>query len=316
MSKEVIYKRIWWSGLIGLLSLALFAGVGCKRMVFDDLSGCPQLVRLHLQYEDACGKPVEDKYAPLAKGKELRIFAFREDGTRIKLDRTPTLQLPPTADSFYDVTLWEYGKVTFVTLLAEQLKLYGLEQVEPKSLDELVVTLSQQQELKSDLPELWYGINNTYDNRGYDHRGTVTDTIVMPMQERLHTFKLNINGIPDGSYTLELTTPQNSFAASGLPADNSITYRQPLHVTKGRGQVAFDLMRIYPDRAKEVELRIVDSKGRVQYRTTFGEFFGLSANAVANFCERDIEMNIELESWVLVAARVLQWNLVWRRVVL
>ena len=304
--------------LLGVLGLLL---TGCHPCVYEDLSDCPQIVRLQMQYADPCGGSVTDKYAPLATGKDFRVMAFRTDGSRVKLE-LPSQTTPPTTESaFYDVVVREYGKFTFVTLLAEDFTPYRLDEV--TSMDQLLLALETTPQTHADLPEIWYGISDKYDNTDYSSRGTVTDTLVMGMEEKLHTLNFSVKGLPSGAYTLEVTTPENALLASGLPQAGEVTYRQPLHVVGDKvfGKVSMDLFRIAADRAAETKLTLSDSEGKVLYQTTFGEYFHLTPETKAAFCQRNIDMSVELEptdqgTWMMVAVTVKQWNLVYRNVTL
>ena len=303
------------TSLLAMMGLLL---TGCHPCVYEDLSDCPQIVRLQMQYADPCGGSVTDKYAPLAKGKDFRVMAFRADGSRVKLE-LPDQTTPPTTESaFYDVVVREYGKFTFVTLLAEDFTPYRLDEV--TSIDQLLLALETTPQTRADLPEIWYGISDKYDNTDYSSRGTVTDTLLMGMEEKLHTLNFSVKGLPAGAYTLEVTTPENALLASGLPQAGEVTYRQPLHIAGNKvfGTVSMDLFRIAADRAAETKLTLSDSEGKVLYETTFGDYFHLSPETKAAFCERNIDMSVELEptdqgTWVMVAVSVKQWNLVYRR---
>ena len=306
------------TSLLGVLGLLL---TGCHPCVYEDLSDCPQIVRLQMQYADPCGGSVTDKYAPLATGKDFRVMAFRTDGSRVKLE-LPSQTTPPTTESsFYDVLVREYGKLTFVTLLAEDFTPYRLDEV--TSIDQLLLALETAPQTHADLPEIWYGISDKYDNTDYASRGTVTDTLLMGMEEKLHTLNFSVKGLPAGEYTLEVTTPENALLASGLPQAGEVTYRQPLHIDGDKvfGTVSMDLFRIAADRAAETKLTLSDSEGKVLYETTFGEYFSLTPQTKASFCQRNIDMSIELAptdqgAWMMVAVTVKQWNLVYRAVIL
>lgn len=301
--------------LLGVLGLLL---TGCHPCVYEDLSDCPQIVRLQMQYADPCGGSVPDKYAPLAKGKDFRVMAFRTDGSRVKLE-LPSQTTPPTTESaFYDVVVREYGKLTFVTLLAEDFTPYRLDEV--TSIDQLLLALETTPQTHADLPEIWYGISDKYDNTNYSSRGTVTDTLLMGMEEKLHTLNFSVKGLPAGDYTLEVTTPENALLANSLPQSGEVTYRQPIHIVGDKvfGKVSMDLFRIAADRAAETKLTLSDSEGKILYKTTFGDYFHLTPETKAAFCERNIDMSAELEhtdqdTWVMVAVSVKQWNLVYRR---
>lgn len=304
--------------LLGMLGLLL---TGCHPCVYEDLSECPQIVRLQMQYADPCGGSVTDKYAPLAKGKDFRVMAFRADGSRVKLELPGQTTPPITESSFYDVVVREYGKLTFVTLLAEDFTPYRLDEV--TSIDQLLLALETTPQTRADLPEIWYGISDKYDNTDYASRGTVTDTLVMGMEEKLHTLNFSVKGLPAGAYTLEVTTPENALLANGLPQSGEVTYRQPIHIVGDKvfGKVSMDLFRIAADRAAETKLTLSDSEGKVLYQTTFGEFFHLTPETKAAFCQRNIDMSVELEptdqgTWMMVAVTVKQWNLVYRNVIL
>lgn len=312
-------KNISFISVLGVIATLLLTS--CHPCVYEDLSDCPQIVRLQMQYADPCGGNVTDKYAPLAKGKEFRVMAFRADGSRVKLE-LPDQTTPPTTESaFYDVVVREYGKFTFVTLLAEDFTPYRLDEV--TSIDQLLLALETTPQTHADLPEIWYGISDKYDNTDYASRGTVTDTLVMGMEEKLHTLNFSVKGLPAGAYTLEVTTPENALLASGLPQAGEVTYRQPLHIVGDKvfGTVSMDLFRIASDRAAETKLTLSDSEGKVLYQTTFGDYFHLTPETKASFCQRNIDMSVELEptdqgTWMMVAVTVKQWNLVYRNVTL
>ena len=306
------------TSLLAMMGLLL---TGCHPCVYEDLSDCPQIVRLQMQYADPCGGSVPDKYAPLAMGKDFRVMAFRADGSRVKLELPSQTTPPTTENSFYDVVVREYGKLTFVTLLAEDFTPYRLDEV--TSIDQLLLALETTPQTHADLPEIWYGISDKYDNTDYSSRGTVTDTLLMGMEEKLHTLNFSVKGLPAGEYTLEVTTPENALLANGLPQSGEVTYRQPLRIVGDKvfGTVSMDLFRIAADRAAETKLTLSDSEGKVLYQTTFGEYFSLTPQTKASFCQRNIDMSVELEptdqgTWVMVAVSVKQWNLVYRNVTL
>ena len=312
-------KKISLISVLGVIATLLLTS--CHPCVYEDLSDCPQIVRLQMQYADPCGGNVTDKYAPLAKGKDFRVMAFRADGSRVKLE-LPDQTTPPTTESaFYDVVVREYGKFTFVTLLAEDFTPYRLDEV--TSMDQLLLALETTPQTHADLPEIWYGISDKYDNTNYASRGTVTDTLLMGMEEKLHTLNFSVKGLPAGAYTLEVTTPENGLLVSGLPQSGEVTYCQPLHIVGDKvfGKVSMDLFRIAADRAAETKLTLSDSEGKVLYETTFGEYFSLTPQTKASFCQRNIDMSVELEptdqgTWMMVAVTVKQWNLVYRNVTL
>ena len=312
-------KKISFISVLGVIATLLLTS--CHPCVYEDLSDCPQIVRLQMQYADPCGSSVPDKYAPLAKGKDFRVMAFRADGSRVKLG-LPDQTTPPTTESaFYDVVVREYGKLTFVTLLAEDFTPYRLDEV--TSIDQLLLALEATPQTRADLPEIWYGISDKYDNTGYSARGTVTDTLLMGMEEKLHTLNFSVKGLPAGAYTLEVTTPENALLANGLPQSGEVTYCQPLHIVGDKvfGKVSMDLFRIAADRAAETKLTLSDSEGKVLYETSFGDYFHLTPQTKASFCQRNIDMSVELEptdqgTWMMVAVTVKQWNLVYRNVTL
>jgi len=312
-------KKISLISVLGVIATLLLTS--CHPCVYEDLSDCPQIVRLQMQYADPCGGNVTDKYAPLATGKDFRVMAFRADGSRVKLELPDGAVAPTTASSFCDVVVREYGKLTFVTLLAEDFTPYRLDEV--TSIDQLLLALEATPQTHADLPEIWYGISDKYDNTDYSSRGTVTDTLVMGMEEKLHTLNFSVKGLPAGAYTLEVTTPENALLASGLPQAGEVTYRQPLHVVGDKvfGKVSMDLFRIAADRAAETKLTLSDSEGKVLYQTTFGDYFHLTPQTKVSFCRRNIDMSVELEptdqgTWIMVAVTVKQWNLVYRNVIL
>lgn len=312
-------KKISLISVLGVIATLLLTG--CHPCVYEDLSDCPQIVRLQMQYADPCGGNVTDKYAPLAKGHDFRVMAFRTDGSRVKLELPDQTTPPITESSFYDVVVREYGKLTFVTLLAEDFTPYRLDEV--TSIDQLLLALEATPQTHADLPEIWYGISDKYDNTGYSARGTVTDTLLMGMEEKLHTLNFSVKGLPSGAYTLEVTTPENALLANGLPQAGEVTYRQPLHVVGDKvfGKVSMDLFRIAADRAAETKLTLSDSEGKVLYETTFGDYFHLTPQTKVSFCQRNIDMSVELEptdqgTWIMVAVTVKQWNLVYRNVIL
>jgi len=314
-----VMKKISLISVLGVIATLLLTS--CHPCVYEDLSDCPQIVRLQMQYADPCGGSVTDKYAPLATGKDFRVMAFRADGSRVKLE-LPDQTTPPTTESaFYDVVVREYGKLTFVTLLAEDFTPYRLDEV--TSIDQLLLALEATPQTHADLPEIWYGISDKYDNTDYASRGTVTDTLVMGMEEKLHTLNFSVKGLPAGDYTLEVTTPENALLANGLPQSGEVTYRQPIHIVGDKvfGKVSMDLFRIAADRAAETKLTLSDSEGKVLYETSFGDYFHLTPGTKAAFCERNIDMSVELEptdqgTWIMVAVTVKQWNLVYRNVIL
>lgn len=304
------------TSLLGVMGLLL---TGCHPCVYEDLSDCPQIVRLQMQYADPCGGSVTDKYAPLAKGRDFRVMAFRTDGSMVKLELPDGATTPTKASSFCDVVVREYGQLTFVSLLAEDFTPYRLDEV--TSIDQLLLALETTPQTRADLPEIWYGISDKYDNSDYASRRTITDTLLMGMEEKLHTLNFSVKGLPAGAYTLEVTTPENALLANGLPQSGEVTYRQPLHVVGDEvfGTVSMDLFRIAADRAAETELTLSDSEGKVLYRTTFGDYFHLTPQTKASFCQRNIDMSVELEptdqgTWMMVAVTVKQWNLVYRNV--
>ena len=306
------------TSLLAMMGLLL---TGCHPCVYEDLSDCPQIVRLQMQYADPCGGNVPDKYASLATGKDFRVMAFRADGSRVKLELPSQTTPPTTENSFYDVVVREYGKLTFVTLLAEDFTPYRLDEV--TSIDQLLLALETTPQTHADLPEIWYGISDKYDNTDYASKGTVTDTLLMGMEEKLHTLNFSVKGLPAGAYTLEVTTPENALLANGLPQSGEVTYRQPLHIVGDKVfcKASMDLFRIAADRAAETKLTLSDSEGKVLYQTTFGEYFHLTPETKAAFCQRNIDMSVELEptdqgTWMMVAVTVKQWNLVYRAVIL
>lgn len=299
--------------------------MGCNLTVFDDLSDCPQGVNFQFYSQTPCEQL---PYYP-SDIRQIRVFAFDERNTLVGefSDEAVTL----SADYWLSATFRHVGKLTFVAWGSSDFSAYDFSDFKDgvTSKQEMWVSLRmQEKKISSASSSLYVGLSSVSLD-GHEGLGSVYERMAFNMQELTYRVRFTIKSVPDSfpldekfEVKIEDDNGVYDFAGQIITGTRFEYIAEAIHDEDGVLRADFTLMKLAEGRNAIVSVinkttketiykaNLVDDL--IMYRGDLGEPpYNLE-------CEHDIPITLvltyEKQTWMLIRATILDWNLVFRPV--
>ena len=299
--------------------------IGCDSAVFDNLSDCPQGVNFHFYSQTPC-----EQFPNYPSDiRQVRVFAFDEQDVLVGefSDKKAVL----SADYSLPVTLRHTGKLTFVAWGGRDLEAYDFsgfkEGVTTKQ--EMWVALRLKDRRVSSVPApLYVGlVSISLENR--EDMGSVYERVSFNMRELTYRVHFTIRRIPDPfpmdeEFVIRVEDDNGVYDFNGQIAlcERFEYVAEATRDTDGVLKADFTLMKLEEGRNTLVSL-VNKTTGEILYTANLVDdiimFRGDSGEPPYSLeCDHDFPITLKLkyekETWTLVQATVLDWNVVSRPV--
>ena len=297
--------------------------IGCDSAIFDNLSGCPQGVNFHFYSQTPCGQ--FPNYP--SDIRQVRVFAFDEQDVLVGefSDKKAVL----SADYSLPATLRHTGKLTFVAWGGSDLEAYDFSDFREgvTTRQEMQVSLRLKNGRISSAPgPLYVGLASiSLENR--KNMGSVYERVAFNMQEltyRVH-FTISSIGSPfpiDEEFVIRIEDDNGVYDFNGRIAlcERFEYATEAVRDAEGALKADFTLMKLEEGRNAFVSL-IDKTTGEILYTANLVDdilmFRGDAGEPPYSLeCDHDFPITLKLkyekETWMLIQATVLDWNVVSR----
>ena len=306
-----------------LIMLLTCCFIGCDSVVFDNLSCCPQGINFQFYKQTPC-EQFPDYPSDI---KQIRVFAFDNNGVLVSEFSDKKMAL--SSDYSLPVTLRYTGKLTFVAWGGSDLEAYDFSNFKEgiTTKQEMWVSLRLKNRQISSAPgPLYVGLASVaLENR--EDMGSVYERVAFNMQEltyRVHfTISSMLSPFPmDEDFIIKIEDDNGVYDFNGRIAfGKRFEYvSEAIHDTEGRLKADFTLMKLEEDRNALVSL-LNKTTGDILYTANLVDdiiMFRGDAGEPPYSLECDhvfpitLKLKNEKETWMLIQATVLDWNVVSR----
>lgn len=296
---------------------------GCDA-VYDNLSACPQGVNFHFYRQTPCE---QFPHYPMTIA-QVRVFAFDEKG--ILADEFSDPGFSPRADSFLPAVFKKPGKYTFVAWGAADFSDYDFSDFRKgeTSIQDMRVSLhSGDGVVLSAFSPLHVGVASVDLKR--NREGTVYHQVDFNMQELTYRLALTVElkgGMysPGEEFVVEIGDDNGVYDFSGeiFPAGRINYFREA--AIDGNGVLRADFMLMKLKEGRNARLSVMHKMtGEVIYEANLVEDIIMYREEAGPppynlACDHDIPVTLKLhhekQTWLLVQATVLGWNVISRPV--
>ncbi len=296
--------------------------IGCDSVVFDNLSGCPQGVNFYFYSQTPC-EQFPDYPSDIRK---VRVFAFDEKGVLVSKFSDEKIVL--SADYSLPATLRHTGKLTFVAWGGDP-DAYDFSNFKEgiTTRQEMRVALRLKDKRISSAPgPLYVGISSvTLENR--KDMGSVYERVSFNMQELTYRVHFTIRSIPepfpaDEDFIIKIEDDNGVYDFNGqIALGERFEYiTEAVRDAKGVLKADFTLMKLEEGRNALVSL-INKTTGETLYTANLVDdlimFRGDAGEPPYSLeCDHDFPITLRLKNekntWMLVQATVLDWNVISR----
>ena len=297
--------------------------IGCNSAVFDDLGRCPQGVNLQFYSQTPCER-FPDYPSDI---REVRVFAF--DDKDVLVGEFSDRNMVLSADYSLPATLRHTGKLTFVAWGGSDLEAYDFSDFREgvTTRQEMQVSLRLKNgRISSALGPLYVGLASiSLENR--KDMGSVYERVAFNMQEltyRVH-FTISSIGSPfpiDEEFVIRIEDDNGVYDFNGRIAlcERFEYATEAVHDAEGALKADFTLMKLEEGRNAFVSL-IDKTTGVTLYTADLVDdiimFRGDAGEPPYSLeCDHDFPITLKLkyekETWTLVQATVLDWNVISR----
>lgn len=305
-----------------IVLLACFL-TGCNPAVFDDLGRCPQGVNLQFYSQTPCER-FPDYPSDI---REVRVFAF--DDKDVLVGEFSDRNMVLSADYSLPATLRHTGQLTFVAWGGSDLAAYDFSGFKEgvTTRQEMRVALRLKGNRISSAPgPLYVGLSSvSLENR--EDMGSVYERVAFNMQELTYRIHLTIISTSDpfpvgGDFIIRIEDDNGVYDFNGqIAIGERFGYRaEAVRDAEGALKADFTLMKLEKGRNALVSL-IDRTTGVTLYTADLVDdiimFRGDAGEPPYSLeCDHDFPITLKLkyekETWTLVQATVLDWNVISR----
>lgn len=305
-----------------IVLLACFL-TGCNPAVFDDLGRCPQGVNLQFYSQTPCER-FPDYPSDI---REFRVFAF--DDKDVLVGEFSDRNMVLSADYSLPATLRHTGQLTFVAWGGSDLAAYDFSGFKEgvTTRQEMRVALRLKGNRISSAPgPLYVGLSSvSLENR--EDMGSVYERVAFNMQELTYRIHLTIISTSDpfpvgGDFIIRIEDDNGVYDFNGqIAIGERFGYRaEAVRDAEGALKADFTLMKLEKGRNALVSL-IDRTTGVTLYTADLVDdiimFRGDAGEPPYSLeCDHDFPITLKLkyekETWTLVQATVLDWNVISR----
>lgn len=308
---------------VAFILLSAYCLIGCDFAVFDDLVSCPQGVSFHFYRQTPC-----EQFPNYPSDiRQVRVFAFDANGVLVGEFSDKKVLL--SADYSLSATLQHTGKLTFVAWGGSDLEAYDFSDFREgvTTRQEMQVSLRLKNGRISSAPgPLYVGLASiSLENR--KDMGSVYERVAFNMQEltyRVH-FTISSIGSPfpiDEEFVIRIEDDNGVYDFNGRIAlcERFEYATEAVHDAEGALKADFTLMKLEEGRNAFVSL-IDKTTGEILYTANLVDdilmFRGDAGEPPYSLeCDHDFPITLKLkyekETWMLIQATVLDWNVVSR----
>ena len=308
---------------VAFILLSAYCLIGCDFAVFDDLVSCPQGVSFHFYRQTPC-----EQFPNYPSDiRQVRVFAFDANGVLVGEFSDKKVLL--SADYSLSATLRHTGKLTFVAWGGSDLEAYDFSDFQEgvTTRQEMQVSLRLKNGRISSAPgPLYVGLASiSLENR--KDMGSVYERVAFNMQEltyRVH-FTISSIGSPfpiDEEFVIRIEDDNGVYDFNGRIAlcERFEYATEAIHDAEGALKADFTLMKLEEGRNAFVSL-IDKTTGEILYTANLVDdilmFRGDAGEPPYSLeCDHDFPITLKLkyekETWMLIQATVLDWNVVSR----
>lgn len=317
--------KIRYISFLALSMLLSCCFAGCDSAVYDDLNGCPQGVKFNFYRQTPCEQL--PYYPP--EIRQVRIFAFDEKERLVDVFSEKDIILSP--DYQYSVPFNHRGKFFFVAWGGSDLSAYDFPAFKKGSVSkqEMKVVLRLEERRVSSAPGPLYVGFSDISMTGKENSGTVYERVAFNMQEltcRVHfTIKSTPVPFPAGeNFIIKIEDDNGAYDFSGniAPCERFEYTADAVCDANGVLNADFILMKLEEGRNAIVSM-INKTTGKTIYTANlvddiilYKEDFGVPPYSLE--CDHDFPItlvfNYKGDTWNLIHATVLDWNVVSRPV--
>ena len=297
--------------------------IGCDSAVFDNLSDCPQGVNFHFYSQTPC-----EQFPNYPSDiRQVRVFAFDEKDVLVSefSDKKAVL----SADYSLPVTLRHTGKLTFVAWGGRDLEAYdfsGFKEGVTTKREMWVALRLKDRRVSSASGPLYVGlVSISLENR--ENLGSVYERVSFNMRELTYRVHFTIKSIPDPfpmdeKFVIRIEDDNGVYDFNGRIAlcERFEYATEAVHDAEGALKADFTLMKLEEGRNAFVSL-IDKTTGEILYTANLVDdilmFRGDAGEPPYSLeCDHDFPITLKLkyekETWMLIQATVLDWNVVSR----
>lgn len=313
----------------GLLLLVALA-TGCTMQVYDDLTDCPQGVRMHFREV----VPDEIKYPEAIR--EIKVFAF--DESDVLLEVYPIAVVDSLQGLTFETPLYRPGKTTkLVAWAGSDLATYdfGTPTIGSTTLREMMVRMrNQSADRKADCQPLFVGTPHEGDLKQEERTGTIYDEVTFDLRQISNHVKITLEGLAtDRKYDLVFMADNGVYDLLGtMQQDIDFRYLADVGTKPGkRGNAIsadFNILKLQEGRDYRVALVDREHGNRIAYSfDLLRDFILYNGPFATTKPSYTLEKNHDFNVWILldeykgvpgeedymaVMFRVLDWNVVFR----
>lgn len=311
---------------ISALLLAL-AATSCHQGVYEDLSDCPQGVDFAFEVQTPCD--AAPKYSEDVK--EAKVFAFDETGTLLRVMEMKELKL--AQDFTVRTDFYRIGKSDFLVWAGSDLSSldFSTFEVGKTKRSEIIVSLKRQADsYQGMIPTIYVGkpVDGALTQEDRSHYGTLYDKVTIHLTQITNRLHLTIAKVdPTHTYSAYVEDDNGRYTLAGdIAKDSRFSYLPTDLKQVGQTVTAtIDMMRLLEGRHPMLVI-IDETEGKVKLRKDLLDDLLLSdqlpGKAYDLACDHDFELTINFDykpdqgTYVAVGFRVLDWNVVFRNVIL
>jgi len=300
---------------------------GCDRMIYDDLSECPQGVNFAFYTQTPCESGPSYPKAI----KQVHVFAFDEN--EVLAEEYAATDVALSADYLLKTPFYKVGKFTFVAWGGEDLSTYDFSQFTKGTTTKQQMFLSMKKQAGKvsthPLP-LYYGASpEPLVITDRTDLGSIFDLVSFNMQEFTNRIRFTIHGLSkEDAHSVVITDDNGNydFNADYAP-DTRFDYTSPVHRDGDMLKADFTVMKLAEGRDTRFTLTNTTT-GKVIYSADLVDdiimYRGDSGEPPYRLeCDHDFNIIIVFEpnpesqtTYMLTSIIVNDWNVVKRPVIL
>lgn len=307
--------------LLSSIAVLLLLMTSCHKAIYSDLSECPQGVHFRFLEQNRCvAAPTYPEDI-----KEVRIFAFDEKGVLLAHWEAKGLRL--SAEFFMEQEYLHIGKSTFVAWGGSDLSKYdfGKFSIGSTTKEQMMVELLKKKEVMgADVSPIYVGVpkEGTLTQEDRSKVGSIFDSITFNMHQISNEFNFTLHGVREGGdYDLYIEGDNTKYHIDGSFADGaSVRYVTKVEMAGTTLKANFKTLKLAKDRSLRLVLIDRLSNEEVYSANLIQDlllYSGSGANGNPPYdleCQHlfNIEMTLDLANHVALAAKINDWNIVFR----
>lgn len=301
---------------------------GCKKIIYDDLSQCPQGVDFSF-YEVSLADPAKKLYPEAVK--EVRIFAFDEQGRLVREISQNGLKL--SEDYYLRTDYYRVGTSDFLVWAGSDLSQLDFSQFVPGKTTraEMIVALKRQADsFKGAIAPIYVGEpeNGPLTQEDRSHKGTFYDKVPIRLKQINNRLNFTLLGLhPGHTYTIQVEDNNSRYTIEGkIDKDGRFIYYSSDLKKEGTTLTAWiDVMKL--EEGRNARLIVTDTTtGKEIFNENLVEDVilkpGPNGQSSPNRLDKghvyDITLQFDYDkgtgSYVVVSGIVNKWNIVFRKV--